>query len=84
MTATATWFTITGIILLVLGFVLRTVAMMRASDATSSEGRVLHGQQLLLQHRRIFPKSPLPLLARSMILSGALLLLAAIGVEISR
>ncbi len=84
MAATATWFTILGFILLVLGFVLRTVVMMQAGDASRSQGRVLYGHALVLQHRRLFPKSPMPLLARGMILSGVLLLLAGIGIEISR
>jgi hypothetical protein len=84
MAAIATWFTVAGFLLLVLGFVLRTVVMMRAGDASPSHGRVLYGHALLLQHRRLFPKSPMPLLARSLILSGVLLLLAGIGMEISR
>jgi uncharacterized membrane protein len=71
MATTATWFTLAGFILLVLGLVLRTVVMMRSSDATSSAGRVLYGQAL-------------PRLARSLILSGVLVLLAGIGLEISR
>ncbi len=58
MASTATWFAIVGFVLLILGFVLRTVAMMRSSDATSSEGRILHGQELILQHRRLFPEEP--------------------------
>jgi hypothetical protein len=84
MAATATWFTILGFILLVLGFVLRTIAMMQAGDASRSQGRVLYGHALLQQHRRLFPKSPMPLLAHTMILSGVLLLLAGVGIEISR
>jgi hypothetical protein len=84
MATTATWFTLAGFILLVLGLVLRTVVMMRSSDATSSAGRVLYGQALLLQYRRLYPQSPLPRLARSLILSGVLVLLAGIGLEISR
>jgi hypothetical protein len=84
MASTGTAFIITAIILLVLGFVLRTVVMMRSSDATSAEGRVLHGRELVLQYRHRFPKSPMPLLAQGLILSGALLLIAGIGMEISR
>ena len=84
MASTATWFAIVGFVLLISGFVLRTVAMMKSSDATPAESRILHGRELILQHRRLFPKSPLPLLARSLILSGTLLLVAAVGTEISR
>jgi hypothetical protein len=84
MAATGTAFIIMAIILLVLGLVLRTVVMMRSSDATSAEGRVLHGRELVLQYRHLFPNSPMPRLARGIILAGVLLLIAGIGMEISR
>ncbi|MGB8885208.1 MAG: hypothetical protein WCC87_00705 [Candidatus Korobacteraceae bacterium] len=84
MATTANWFILTGFIVLVLGFVLRTVVMMRSSDAASPGGRVLYGRALLVHHRQLFPRSSMPLLARSLILSGVLVLLAGIAIEISR
>ena len=84
MTNAATWLVVFGFLLLVLGLVLRTVLMMRSSDAMHPEGRVLYGRQLLRQHRVQFPQNPTPWLMRSALFGGLLLLLAGIGFEISR
>ena len=79
----ATWFVVVGFFLVVVGIVLRTVMMMRSSDATPPVGRVLHGSELLHQYRRQFPKDPMPLMMRGMLLSGLLLLLVGVSYEIS-
>ncbi len=84
MATAATWLIIAGIVLLVLGSGLRTVLMMRASDATPPEGRLLHGRQLLLQYGRLFPKSSLLVVTRSLLIGGAILLLAGLSLEIAR
>ena len=85
MAQAATWFVIVGFLLLALGFVLRTSLMMRSSDATPVNGRILHGRELLRQYRAHFPKSRMPLLMRGALLSGVLLLLAGVtAVELSR
>ncbi len=66
----ATWFVIVGFLLVVVGLVLRTVMMMRSSDATPPMGRMLHGSELLQQYRAAIPKDPMPLVMRGMLLSG--------------
>ena len=79
----ANWLIIAGFVLLVLGFVLRTVMMMRASDATGPEARVLHGRELLRQYRARFPHSATPLLTRSILVGGTVIMLAGLAVEFS-
>ncbi len=84
MANAATWLIVLGFLLLVLGFVLRTFLMMRSSDASPAGGGALHGRDLLRQHRVLFPQSPIPLLMRSALLSGVLLLIVGVSIELSR
>ncbi len=84
MAATATWLIIVGFLLLATGFILRTVLMMRASDATTSNMRALHGRELVAQYRRLFPRSSTPLLTRWALIGGTVLLLAGVCVQYSR
>ena len=79
----ATWFVVVGFLLLVSGLVLRTIIMMRSSDATAPAGNVLHGRELLRQYSRQFPKDPVPLVMRGLLLSGVLLLLVGVSYQIS-
>jgi hypothetical protein len=83
MASTATWLIIIGFVLLVVGAVLRTVMMMRSSDATSAHARPLHGRELVAQYRRLYPKRSTPLVTRWFLISGTVLLLAGLGVEFS-
>ncbi len=83
MASTATWLIIIGFVLLVVGFVLRTVIMMRSSDATASNARTLHGGALIAQYRRLYPKRSAPLVTQWFLISGTVLLLAGLGVEFS-
>ena len=83
MTSTATWLIVAGFVLLVVGVVLRTIVMMRSSDATAADARPLHGQELVAQYRRLFPKRSAPLVTRWFLVSGTVLLLAGLGVEFS-
>ena len=83
MGSTATWLIIAGFVLLVVGFVLRTVMMMRSSDATAPESRSLHGRELVAQYRRLYPKRSTPLLTRWCLIGGTVLLLAGLSVEFS-
>jgi len=80
----ANWLIISGFVLLVLGFVLRTAMMMRSSDATTPEARVLYGRELLRQFRSSFPRSATPMLTRSVFIGGTVLLLAGLAAEFSR
>jgi len=80
----ATWLIVTGFTLLVGGFVMRTVQMMRSSDAMAPGSRPLYGRELLREYRRQFPRSLAPLLTRTMLACGAVLLLAGLGVQFSR
>jgi hypothetical protein len=80
----ANWLIIAGFVLLVLGFILRTVMMMRASDAAPPQGPVLHGRELLRQYRSAFPHSATPLLTRSILIGGAVIMLVGLAAEFSR
>ena len=73
------WLIISGFVLLVAGSSLRTVMMMRGSDVTAPEGRVLHGRELLRQYRASFPRSRMPALTRSLLLGGLVLVLAGLA-----
>jgi len=84
MTRAETWLIIAGFLLMVSGLVLRTILMMRSSDATPRGARVLHGRELLRQYRQLFPHSATPRLTQSALLCGAALLLAGMGLEIAR
>ena len=79
----ANWLIIAGFVLLVLGFILRTVMMMRASDAAPPQGRVLHGRELLQQYRSTFPHSATPLVTRSILVGGIVIILAGLAAEFS-
>ena len=79
-----TWLIVSGIVLVIVGFVLRTILMMLSSDATPSEGRVLQGRELLRQYKTLFPKSTLPLVMRSAMISGAVLLLVGVTCHLLR
>ena len=83
MALTATWLIITGIVFLAVGVVLRTVMMMRSSDATAADARPLHGRELVAQYRRLYPKRSTPLVTRWLLISGTVLLLAGLSVEFS-
>jgi hypothetical protein len=80
----ANWLIIAGFVLLIVGSALRVAMMMRSSDATPEGARVLHGRELLRQYRAEFPRSMMPLLTRSTVISGVVLLLAGLAVEFSR
>jgi hypothetical protein len=83
MASTATWLIIVGFIFLIIGMILRTVMMMRSSDATAPEARPLHGRELVAQYRRLYPKRSTPLVTRWLLISGTVLLLAGLTVEFS-
>ena len=80
----ANWLIVTGFVLLVLGFVMRTFMMMRSSDATAPGAPVLHGRSLVKQYRTAFPRSVAPPLTRSLLLAGTVLLLAGVATQLSR
>jgi hypothetical protein len=78
-----TWLIITGILLLVVGIVLRTILMMRSSDATPREARVLHGRELLQQYRQLFPQSSAPRLMQAVLIGGAVLLVTGVAAQLA-
>lgn len=84
MATAATWLIIAGVLLLISGVALRTVVMMRSSDATPSGAPVLHGRELIRQYRAKFPRSRAPGLALWLAFAGVLLLLSGLGVELAR
>ncbi len=79
----ANWLIIAGFVLLVLGLILRTVMMMRASDVAPPKARALHGRELLREYRNTFPHSATPLLTRSILIGGAVIMLAGVAAELS-
>jgi hypothetical protein len=81
MSSSASWLIIVGFVLLMVGVILRTIVMMRSSDATSSGMRALHGRELIVQYRKIFPGNTTPLVTRWFLISGTVLLLAGLSVE---
>lgn len=83
MASTATWLIIVGFVFLVTGVVLRTVIMMRSSDASDPNARPLHGRHLLVQYRSFHPKSAALLITRWLLISGVILLLAGFAAEFS-
>jgi hypothetical protein len=80
---TGNWLIVAGFLLLALGFAMRTITMMRASDIIAGT-RGVHGRDLLKQYRRAFPRAATPLLARSMLIAGTVLLLAGLAAELGR
>jgi hypothetical protein len=80
----ANWLVIAGFLLLALGWAMRTILMMRASDTIMPGAHALHGRGLLRQYHREFPRSATPLLARSMLIAGSVLLLAGLATEATR
>lgn len=84
METAVTWLIIAGVLLLITGLALRTMLMMRSSDATPSGARVLHGRELMQQYRAMFPRSRAPGLAIGLVLVGLLLLLIGFAAEIAR
>ncbi len=80
----ATWLIIAGFILLIAGFVLRTILMMRSSDATPREARPLHGRELIRQYRQMFPHSPAPRITQAMLIGGLVMLCAGVAVKLAR
>lgn len=84
MANAATWLVVVGFFLLVLGFVLRTILMMRSSDLIVPGGRVLHGRELLREYGKRFPGSTMLQLISSVLFGGLMLLMAGIAVEIAR
>ncbi len=84
MATTATWLIVIGFVLLTTGFVMRIVIMMRSSDATAPDQRALHGRELVGQYRQAFPGSPAPLITRSLLISGTVLLLSGLSLQFSR
>jgi hypothetical protein len=83
MSSLATWLIVLGFVLLASGVVLRTIVMMRSSDATAPEAGALHGRALIAQYRRLFPRSLALLATRWLLISGTVLLLAGLSVEFS-
>jgi hypothetical protein len=66
------------------GLVLRTILMMRASDATPREARPLHGRELLRQYRKLFPHSSAPRLTQAVLICGLMMLCAGVAVQLAR
>jgi hypothetical protein len=79
-----TWLIVSGIVLLIVGLALRTILMMRSSDTTSTEEPMLSGRELLNRYSIAFPKSSMPLIMRSTLVCGALLLLVGISCNLFR
>jgi len=80
----ATWLIIVGFIVLIAGIVLRTILMMRSSDATPREAPALHGRELIRQYRQMFPHSSAPRLTQAVLLSGAVILFAGVAVKLAQ
>ena len=84
MEKAATWLVILGFCFLAGGVVLRTILMMRSSDATPVGSCILYGSALVRQYHTRFPASPLCLLARATLLTGLLSLVGGVAMEFTR
>ena len=80
----ATWLIILGFILSATGIVLRTILMMRSSDATPREARPLHGRKLIRQYRQMFPHSPTPRVTQAVLICGVLLLFVGVAAKLAQ
>jgi CHASE2 domain-containing sensor protein len=81
MSAAADWMVVAGFVLAGLGVILRTVILMRFSDALPVSGAPLHGRQLLRAYRASNPASKLPVLMWATLVVGLVLLVAGLLLE---
>jgi len=79
----ATWLIILGFVGLAAGMVLRTVLMMRSSDATPRQARPRHGRELIQQYRTIFPHSPAPRVTQAVLICGIVMLFAGVAAKLA-
>lgn len=79
----ATWLIILGFVVLGAGIVLRTVLMMRSSDATPREAGPLHGRALIQQYRKLFPQSPAPRVTQAVLICGMVMLCAGVAAKLA-
>ena len=78
MTSSADWLVVAGFALAVLGFALRIVMTMRASDAHPAGATTKQGRELLRSHRSLYPKSRLPIAMWIAFSVGLILLIAGL------
>ena len=80
----ATWLIIIGFILSVTGIVLRTILMMRSSDATPREASSLHERELVRQYRQMFPHSSASHIMHAVLICGIAMLCAGVAVKLAQ
>jgi hypothetical protein len=81
MYAVADWMVVAGFVLAGFGVALRTVILMRSSDALPHNGPPLHGRQLFRAYRASNPASKLPITMWVSIAAGFVLLIAGFLIE---
>lgn len=81
MTSKADWLVVVGFLLVLVGFALRIVMMMRSSDAHAANVAGQGGRDLLRSYGTTFPKSRLPLAMWASLSLGLILLIAGLLLE---
>ena len=81
MYAVADWMVVVGFVLAGFGVTLRTVILMRSSDALPLSGPPLHGRQLFRAYRTSNPASKLPITMWVSVAAGLVLLIAGLLLE---
>ena len=77
----ADWLVVAGFLFALMGLALRTVMMMRASDAHPATVAAQGGRELLRSYRHIYPKSRLPMAMWVALAVGLIMLVAGLLLE---
>jgi ABC-type spermidine/putrescine transport system permease subunit I len=81
MNSKVDWMVVAGFLLTVLGVVLRTVLMMRSSDAKPANVMTT-GREMLRSYSTVFPRSRLPVVMWTSLSIGMVLLIAGVLLEL--
>jgi len=81
MNSTADWIVVAGFLMAVLGVALRTLIMMRSSDAHPANAPSLTGGDLVRAYRVTNPRSGLPSMMWASLSAGLVLLIAGLLLE---
>lgn len=82
MNTKADWLVVVGFLMALFGAALRTILMMRASDARPANQVPLSGSALLRDFRTVNPQSKLPLVTWVSVSAGLILLIAGVLLEL--
>ena len=81
MSAKADWIVVAGFLLAMFGLSLRIFMMMRSSDTHAVDASPKPSRVTLRSYNTAFPKSRLPLLMRTSLYTGVVLLIVGLFIE---